>query len=86
MTIDLHAGDLIKVRGYQQSPSGGLIPVYSICEVVAIAKCVEAVECDREVRRGDSLSGRLRQRVRVVHHYPSNPAGWELPYFTVSLA
>jgi hypothetical protein len=39
MTIDLHAGDLIKVRGYQQRTSGGLTAIYSICEVVA-------VECD----------------------------------------
>jgi hypothetical protein len=64
MTIDLYAGDLIKVRGYQQSPRGGLTPIYSICEVVAVE---------------------LNDRVRVVHHYPNNPTGWELPSFTVSI-
>jgi hypothetical protein len=63
MMIDLQSGDLVKARGYQQSPSGGLIPVYSICEVVAMS--------------GD--------RVRVVYHYPNNPAGWELPSFTVAI-
>jgi hypothetical protein len=70
MTKGLHAGDLIKVRGYQQSPSDGLIPVYSICEVVA-------------VELNDFPKGTLCERVRVVHHYPNNPAGWELPSFTV---
>jgi hypothetical protein len=71
MTIDLQAGDLIKARGYEQHPRGGLTPIYSICEVVA-------------VELNDFPKGTLCERVRVVHHYPNNPAGWELPSFTVS--
>lgn len=63
VTINLRASDLVRVRGYQQLPRGGLTPVYSICEVVEM----------------------LGYRVRVVHHYPNNPAGWELPTFTVSI-